>query len=67
MTDKLCLKLLNGKDQHRDIACIALKTIISEVSTTSAAQRLIASIVPQFRKGITASVSFYTLKYSFYS
>ncbi|MFS7968213.1 putative cullin-associated NEDD8-dissociated protein [Helianthus anomalus] len=26
MTDKLCNKLLNGKDQHRDIASIAMKT-----------------------------------------
>ncbi|MFQ6643808.1 hypothetical protein Gotur_018826 [Gossypium turneri] len=38
MTNKLCEKLLNGKDQHRDIASIALKTIISEISTPSLAQ-----------------------------
>ena len=33
-TNKLCDKLLNGKDQHRDIASIALKTIVYEVTTS---------------------------------
>ncbi|KAJ6928195.1 hypothetical protein NC651_012025 [Populus alba x Populus x berolinensis] len=35
MTNKLCEKLLHGKDQHRDIASIALKTLASEVTAIS--------------------------------
>ncbi|URE47190.1 Cullin-associated NEDD8-dissociated [Musa troglodytarum] len=53
MANKLCDKLLNGKDQHRDIASIALKTIVSEVNTTSVAQRILASFGPQLIEGIT--------------
>ncbi|KAH9684483.1 Cullin-associated NEDD8-dissociated protein 1 [Citrus sinensis] len=53
MTDKLCIKLLNGKDQHRDIASIALKTIIAEVTTSSLAQSIHTSLTPQLTKGIT--------------
>ena len=57
MTDKLCDKLLNGKDQHRDIASIALKTIVAEVATQSLAQSILHSILPQLIKGITGPVS----------
>ncbi|KAA8545409.1 hypothetical protein F0562_020193 [Nyssa sinensis] len=53
MVNKLCDKLLNGKDQHRDIASIALKTIISEIPSSSVAQSVLASISPQLIKGIT--------------
>ncbi|KAG5541199.1 hypothetical protein RHGRI_021154 [Rhododendron griersonianum] len=53
MTAKLCDKLLDGKDQHRDIASIALKTIISEVPSSSVAQSVLVSISPQLIKGIT--------------
>ena len=56
MTNKLCDKLLNGKEQHRDVASIALKTIISEVPTSSVAQSVL-SISPQLIKGITDPVS----------
>ena len=59
MTSKLCDKLLNGKDQHRDIASIALKTIVAEVSTPSLAQSILHSLSPQLMKGITGSVSSY--------
>ncbi|XP_010912657.1 cullin-associated NEDD8-dissociated protein 1 [Elaeis guineensis] len=55
MTNKLADKLLNGKDQHRDTASIALKTIVSEVTATSLAQRILASLGPQLIKGITSS------------
>ncbi|XP_052204710.1 cullin-associated NEDD8-dissociated protein 1 [Diospyros lotus] len=55
MTSKLCNKLLNGKDQHRDIASIALKTVISEVPSSSVAQSILVSISPQLIKGITGS------------
>lgn len=57
MANKLCNKLLNGKDQHRDIASIALKTIISEISSSSLAQSVLISLTPQLIKGITATVS----------
>ncbi|XP_022723263.1 cullin-associated NEDD8-dissociated protein 1-like isoform X1 [Durio zibethinus] len=53
MTNKLCDKLLNGKDQHRDIASIALKTIISEITTPSLAQSILVSLSPQLIRGIT--------------
>ncbi|KAJ7946519.1 cullin-associated NEDD8-dissociated protein 1 [Quillaja saponaria] len=53
MTSKLCDKLLNGKEQHRDIAGIALKTIVTEISTQSLAQSIILSLSPQLIKGIT--------------
>ncbi|MED6131170.1 Cullin-associated NEDD8-dissociated protein 1 [Stylosanthes scabra] len=53
MTEKLCDKLLNGKDQHRDIASIALKTIVAEVSTQSLAKSILNSLSPQLIKGIT--------------
>ncbi|OAY62667.1 Cullin-associated NEDD8-dissociated protein 1 [Ananas comosus] len=55
MTNKLCDKLLNGKDQHRDIASIALKTIIAEVTTTSLAQRILVSLSAELIKGVTSS------------
>ena len=57
MTNRLCDKLLNGKDQHRDIASIALKTIVSEVTTQSLAQSILVSLSPQLIKGVTSPVS----------
>ncbi|XP_026434973.1 cullin-associated NEDD8-dissociated protein 1-like isoform X2 [Papaver somniferum] len=54
MTEKLCDKLLNGKDQHRDTASIAMKTIVSEITSTIVAQRILVSLSPQLVKGITA-------------
>ncbi|KAG8368925.1 hypothetical protein BUALT_Bualt15G0097100 [Buddleja alternifolia] len=53
MTNKLCDKLLNGKEQHRDIASIALKTIVAEVPTSSTAQSVLVSISPKLKQGIT--------------
>ncbi|KAL3643794.1 Cullin-associated NEDD8-dissociated protein 1 [Castilleja foliolosa] len=54
MTSKLCDKLLNGKEQNRDIASIALKTIVAEVSNSSVAQAVLVSISPNLIRGITA-------------
>ncbi|XP_073147008.1 cullin-associated NEDD8-dissociated protein 1 [Henckelia pumila] len=54
MTNKLCDKLLNGKEQHRDIASIALKTIVGEVPSPSIAQSVLVSISPKLIQGITA-------------
>lgn len=53
MTDKLCDKLLNGKELHRDIASIALKTIVAEVPTSNVAQSILISTSPKLIKGIT--------------
>ncbi|KAI4988162.1 hypothetical protein ZWY2020_029792, partial [Hordeum vulgare] len=53
MTDKLCDKLLNGKEQHRDIASIALKTIIVEVTTASLSEKILVSLAPQLINGVT--------------
>ncbi|KAL9174874.1 hypothetical protein ABFS82_02G079200 [Erythranthe guttata] len=53
MTNKLCDKLLNGKEQNRDIASIALKTIVAEVPTSSVAQSVLVSISPKLIRGIT--------------
>lgn len=57
MTNKLCEKLLKEKDQHRDIASIAMKAIVAEVSTQSLAQSILVAILPQLIRGITAPVS----------
>lgn len=57
MTSKLCDKLLNGKEQNRDIASIALKTIVAEVPTSSVAQTVLVSISPKLIRGITTQVS----------
>ncbi|KAJ0887432.1 putative armadillo-like helical protein [Helianthus annuus] len=57
MTDKLCDKLLNGKDQHREIASIALKAIFLEAPTSSVAQSVLVSVSPKLRGGITSPMS----------
>ena len=57
MTTKLCDKLLDGKDQHRDTASIALRTLIVEVTITSLAENILVSLAPQLINGVT-SVSF---------
>ena len=61
MENTLCNRLLNGKEQRRDIVNIALKTIISEISNQSVAQHVIASLSPLFIRGITSGVSVATL------
>lgn len=58
MTNKLCDKLLNVKDQHRDIASIAMKTIVAEVPSVSVAQSILVSITPKLISGITGPVSY---------
>lgn len=58
MTNKLCDKLLNVKDQHRDIASIAIKTIVAEVPSVSVAQTVLVSITPKLIQGITGPVSY---------
>ncbi|XP_078432582.1 cullin-associated and neddylation dissociated [Wolffia australiana] len=53
MTKKLCDKLLSGKDQHRDVASIALKAIVSEIISTALAQRVVDCLSPKLRVGMT--------------
>lgn len=57
MSGQLCEKILNGKDQHRDTASIALKTVVAEVSTEPLAQSILCLLSPQLIKGITGKVS----------
>ncbi|KAK1323881.1 Cullin-associated NEDD8-dissociated protein 1 [Acorus calamus] len=57
MTDKLCDKLLSGKAQHRDISSIALKTIISEISSTDVAKSVLDTLSPKLIKGITGPIN----------
>jgi cullin-associated NEDD8-dissociated protein 1 len=54
MANTLCNRLLNGKEQRRDIVNIALKTIISEITNQNVAQRVVSSLSPLFIKGITS-------------
>ncbi|KAL5714673.1 Cullin-associated NEDD8-dissociated protein 1 [Ranunculus cassubicifolius] len=55
MMNKLCDKLLLGRDQHRDIASIAMKTVVAEITSTTVAQRVLLSLSPQLMKGITGN------------
>ncbi|KAL3515772.1 hypothetical protein ACH5RR_022674 [Cinchona calisaya] len=55
MTNKLCDKLLNLKDQHHDIASIAMKTIVAEVPSLSVAKSVIVSVTPKLIQGITGT------------
>ncbi|GAB2283803.1 Cullin-associated NEDD8-dissociated protein 1 [Dionaea muscipula] len=57
MTTKLSDKLLNGKDQHRDVASIALKTVVAEVTSAAAVQGVLVSLIPQLIKGITGTAT----------
>ncbi|KAH6770843.1 cullin-associated and neddylation dissociated [Perilla frutescens var. hirtella] len=52
MTNKLCDKLLNGKEQNRHIASIALKTIVAEVPNSSVEESVLVSISPKLIRGI---------------
>ena len=56
IVESLCQKLLTGKEQQRDIASIALKTVVAEISSGSVAQCVVVSLTPELIKGITSSV-----------
>ena len=66
MTNKLCDKLLNGKEQNRDIASIALKTIVAEVPNATVAQSVLVSISPKLIRGIVTQVSLIYLFIQFF-
>lgn len=53
MTGKLSQKLLNEKDLRRDVASIALKTIVAELTSAAIAQSVVVSLIPHLIKGIT--------------
>ena len=56
ISDTLCTKLLTGKEQQRDIASIALKTVVAEISSGSVAQGVVGLLSPKLVKGISTSV-----------
>ena len=56
IVDSLCQKLLTGKEQQRDIASIALKTVVAEISSGNVAQCVVVSLTPKLIKGITTPV-----------
>eukprot|EP00249_Psilotum_nudum_P024642 c29247_g2_i2 orf=410-4126(+) len=51
----LCMRLLTGKEQQRDIASIALKTVIAEINNGSIAMSVVSSLSPKLIRGITAT------------
>jgi cullin-associated NEDD8-dissociated protein 1 len=55
IVDSLCQRLLTGREQQRDIASIALKTVVAEISSGSVAQCVVVSLTPKLIKGITSS------------
>jgi hypothetical protein len=56
IVESLCQRLLTGREQQRDIASIALKTVVAEISSGSVAQCVVVSLTPKLTKGITSSV-----------
>ncbi|KAH0899429.1 hypothetical protein HID58_048997, partial [Brassica napus] len=52
ITNKLCEKLLHGKDQHRDTASIALRTVVAQVAP-SLAPSILVTLTPQMIGGIS--------------
>jgi len=56
IVESLCQKLLTGKEQQRDIASIALKTVVAEISSGNVAQCVVVSLTPKLIKGITNPV-----------
>lgn len=54
IVDTLCPKLLTGKDQQRDIASMALKTVVAEINSGSVAQSVVGLMSPKLVKGISA-------------
>ncbi|KAH9575070.1 hypothetical protein CY35_01G092900 [Sphagnum magellanicum] len=55
IVESLCQRLLTGREQQRDTASIALKTVVAEISSGSVAQCVVVSLTPKLTKGITSS------------
>lgn len=53
--ETLVQKLLNGKEQQRDTASIALKTVVAEISNGGVAQQVCSSVAPKLIAGISSS------------
>lgn len=64
MVDKLCSRILHWKDQRRDVASVALETIIAEAGNMSVVQCVIVTRSPQLEKGITSPGMSTEIKYS---
>ncbi|MCO5605038.1 hypothetical protein L7F22_059215 [Adiantum nelumboides] len=54
IVDTLCTRLLTGKEQQRDTASIALKTVVAEINSGSVAQGVVGLLSPKLVKGISA-------------
>eukprot|EP00897_Mesotaenium_endlicherianum_P010551 jgi/Mesen1/9524/ME000637S08970 len=52
--ETLVTKLLTAKDQQRDIASIALKTVIAEIPHGVAAQSVVFTLLPKLLQGINS-------------
>lgn len=56
IVESLCQKLLTGKEQQRDTASIALKTVVADIPSGNVAQSVVVYLTPKLIKGITNSV-----------
>jgi hypothetical protein len=61
IVESLCQKLLTGKEQQRDIASIALKTVVAEISSGNVAQCVVVSLTPKLITGITNPVGIWAV------
>eukprot|EP00250_Pteridium_aquilinum_P018481 c24109_g1_i1 orf=324-4016(+) len=55
IVDTLCTRLLTGKEQQRDIASIALKTVVAEINSGTVAQAVVGLLSPKLVKGISVA------------
>ncbi|XP_024383560.1 cullin-associated NEDD8-dissociated protein 1 isoform X1 [Physcomitrium patens] len=55
IVESLCQKLLTGKEQQRDTASIALKTVVADIPSGNVAQSVVVYLTPKLIKGITNS------------
>lgn len=56
IVETLCTRLLTEKEQQkRDIASIALKTVVAEINSGSVAQCVVASLSPKLIRGIATT------------
>lgn len=60
--EALVQKLLTGKEQQRDIASIALKTIVAEISTGIVAHCVVASLPAKLVSGIDSQTTSFEVK-----
>lgn len=57
--DLLCARLVSGKkEQDREIASIALKTVINEISGAELSGLVVKNMVPKLLQGMQSKVAF---------